>query len=281
MPSVAVLPTYFSSRIGLAIGLGSSGSSIGGIIYPIVLYRLIDRIGFPWSVRVIGFIALGTLVVLIAVMRMRVKVPKARAFVDWSAFTDMPYMVFVVATLIGFMGLSIVLFYLSYDAEEWSITDTRMAFYIIAIFNAASTFGRAASNTLSDKTGPFNLLAPCAFITGVLILCLIVIRSEAAIIVVPVLTGFFSGVFIAVPPVSFVTLIKDKTRVGTRMGMGFGMVTFGMLVGGPGGGAILGTQEPLQWTGLWAFGGVSAALVGVMYAGLRFTRSGLGLHVKA
>ncbi|KAI4162657.1 MAG: hypothetical protein LQ342_003703 [Letrouitia transgressa] len=280
VPSVAVLPTYFSSRIGLAVGLGSSGSSIGGIIYPIMLYRLIGRIGFAWSVRVIGFIALSTLIVPIAVMRMRVKVPKARALIDWSAFTDVPYIVFVVATLIGFMGLSIALFYLSYDAEERGITDTRMAFYVIAIFNAASTFGRAAPNALSDKTGPFNLLAPCAVITGVLILCVTAVRSEAAIIVVAVLTGFFSGVFIAMPPVCFVALIKDKTRIGTRMGMGFGMIAFGMLVGGPGGGAILGTQEPLQWTGLWAFGGVSAALAGVMYAGLRVTRSGFSLHVK-
>ncbi|KAL9612463.1 MAG: hypothetical protein Q9167_002935 [Letrouitia subvulpina] len=281
VPSVAVLPTYFSSRIGLAVGLGSSGSSIGGIIYPIVLYRLIGRIGFAWSVRVIGFIALVTLIVPIAVMRMRVKVPKARALVDWSAFTDVPYMVFVVATLIGFMGLNIILFYLSYDAQERDITNTKMAFYIIAIFNAASTFGRAAPNALSDKTGPFNLLAPCAIISGVLILCMIAVRSEAAIIVVAVLSGFFSGVFIAMPPVCFVSLIKDKTRIGTRMGMGFGMIAFGMLIGGPGGGAILGTQEPLEWTGLWAFGGVSAALAGIMYAGLRVARGGFSLHVKA
>lgn len=30
VPSVAILPTYFSSKIGLAIGLAASGSSMGG-----------------------------------------------------------------------------------------------------------------------------------------------------------------------------------------------------------------------------------------------------------
>ena len=133
VPSVSVLPTYFSSRIGLAVGLGSSGSSIGGIIYPIILYRLIGQIGFAWSVRVMGFIALGTLLIPIAVMRMRVKVPKPRALIDWSAFTDFPFMTFVIATLIGFMGLNIILFYLSYDAGERHITDTSMSFYIVAV----------------------------------------------------------------------------------------------------------------------------------------------------
>lgn len=31
VPSVAILPTYFSTRIGLAIGLAASGSSMGGM----------------------------------------------------------------------------------------------------------------------------------------------------------------------------------------------------------------------------------------------------------
>lgn len=44
VPSVAILPTYFTTRIGLAIGLGASGSSLGGIIYPIMFYRLIDQV---------------------------------------------------------------------------------------------------------------------------------------------------------------------------------------------------------------------------------------------
>ena len=281
VPSVSVLPTYFSTRIGLAVGLGSSGSSIGGIIYPIILYRLIDRIGFAWSVRVMAFIALGTLLIPIAVMKMRVKAPKARALVDWSAFTDIPFIVFVVATLIGFMGLSIVLFYLSYDAGAQHITDTKMSFYIVAIFNAGSTLGRVAPNALSDKIGPFNLLAPCAIISGILTFCMIAVKSEAAIIAVALLVGIFSGVFIAMPPVCFIALIKDKTRIGTRMGMGFGIVAFGLLVGGPGGGSILGTRDPLNWVGLWVFGGVMACVAGVVYTGLRVARSGFKLNAKA
>lgn len=30
VPSVAILPTYFSTKIGLAIGLAAAGSSMGG-----------------------------------------------------------------------------------------------------------------------------------------------------------------------------------------------------------------------------------------------------------
>ena len=79
VPSVAILPTYFNTSLGLAVGLAAAGSSFGGVIYPIVLYRLIDSVGFGWSVRVIGFIALGTLLIPLTIMKMRFKAPKARA----------------------------------------------------------------------------------------------------------------------------------------------------------------------------------------------------------
>lgn len=281
VPCVAILPTYFSTRIGLAVGLAAAGSSFGGVIYPIVLYRLLDRVGFDWSVRVIGFIALGTLLIPIAVMKMRVKPPKARALIDWAAFTDVPYMMFTIATFIGFMGLYAILFYLSYYAEAQHITDTSMAFYLVPIFNAASCFGRTLPNALSDKTGPLNLIAPGATIVGVLIFCMITVTSEAAIIVVAIFTGFFSGVFIAMPPVCFVALTKDKTKIGTRIGMGFGIIGFATLAGGPGGGRILGSAAPLNWNGLWIYGGVSAVVSGVLYAGLRVARTGPKLMVKA
>ncbi|KAG0651908.1 Aspyridones efflux apdF [Hyphodiscus hymeniophilus] len=268
VPSVAILPTYFNTRLGLAVGLAAAGSSLGGVIYPIVLFRLLDRIGFAWSVRVIGFIALGTLLISITVMKMRFKPPKARAIIDWAAFTDVPYMAFVVTSLIGFMGLYTILFYLSYYAESQRITDSSMAFYLVPIFNAASCFGRTLPNALSDKTGPFNLIAPGSGIVGILILCMMAVKSEAAIIIVAILVGFFSGVFIGLPPVCFVMLTKDKTKIGTRIGMGFGMISFGVLAGGPGGGSVLGVNEPLDWRGLWIFGGVSGIVAGLGFAGI-------------
>jgi MFS family permease len=44
IPSIAILPMYFKRKIGLVIGLASSGSSLGGIIYPIMFYRLINLV---------------------------------------------------------------------------------------------------------------------------------------------------------------------------------------------------------------------------------------------
>lgn len=50
VPAVAIMPTYFTTKLGLALGLAASGSSMGGIIYPIMFYRLLDEVGFGWAV---------------------------------------------------------------------------------------------------------------------------------------------------------------------------------------------------------------------------------------
>ncbi|KAJ9639270.1 hypothetical protein H2204_003881 [Knufia peltigerae] len=281
VPCVAVLPQWFSTRLGMALGLAVVGSSFGGIIYPIVLYRLIDEIGFGWSVRVLGFMALGTLLFPVFLLKMRVKPPRARAIVDWSAFVDAPFMYFVVALLIGYMGLVITIFYPPFSGFDRHILDSSMAFYVVPIFNAGSCFGRTIPNALSDSLGPLNLLVPGVLMVGVLLFCMIAATTEASLIVVIVLLGFFSGVFIGLPPLVFVSLIKDKTKIGTRVGMGFSLASVGFLAGGPGGGNILGENDPLDWTGLYVYGGVTCCVAAAMILGLRFHRTGLRLFVKA
>lgn len=69
-------------------------------------------------------------------------------------------MLFVFGTILGFIGLYVGLFYLSYFAESTKITDTSLAFYLVAILNAASVFGRTLPNWVSDKTGPLNVVIP-------------------------------------------------------------------------------------------------------------------------
>ncbi|KAL4935185.1 hypothetical protein BDV06DRAFT_234576 [Aspergillus oleicola] len=283
VPCVSILPTYFSSKLGAALGLAVSGSSLGGIIYPIVLHRLIGPLGFGWAVRVIGFIALGTLLLPIAIMKQRVKPPKARALIDWTAFTDIPYMTLVLAGFFAFMGLFALFFYISYVASARQLTSPDMAFYLVPILNAASCFGRTIPNAMADRFGPFNLIAPCCMMVGVLILCLMAVTNQAGMIVIAIFSGFFSGALIGLPPLCFVALTEDKSKIGTRIGMGFGMMAFGVLAGGPGAGDILGGANggKMDWNGVWIFGGVSPLVASAIFVVIRISRVGFRFGVKA
>jgi hypothetical protein len=179
-----------------------------GVIFPIVFFKLIDRIGFGWTVRVIGFMCLATLILPIFVMRQRIKPPAARSLIDWTAFSDVPYLIFVGSTTLGFIGLYVILFYLSYFGAAQGITDYSLSFYLVPILNAASVFGRTVPNAVSDITGPLNMIGPGAFICGILVFAMLGVKTVGGIVTIAVLFGFFSGVFIALPPVCFAALTK-------------------------------------------------------------------------
>src|SRR6201996_9098122 len=75
--SVALPSTWFVAHRGLAVGIVSTGASVAGIIYPIMFHQLIPQVGFPWTVRIMGFLVLGTLMISISVLRQRLP-PKKR-----------------------------------------------------------------------------------------------------------------------------------------------------------------------------------------------------------
>lgn len=160
VPAVAIMPTYFTDKLGLALGLAASGSSVGGIIYPVMFYKLIDQVGFGWTVRILGLTTLVTLIVPLVVMKMRVNPGGVRSIIDWAAFTDWPYMTLVAGCLIGFIGLYIGFFYIPYFGQESGITDASLSFYLVPILNVGSIFGRTMPNWLSDRIGPLNVIAP-------------------------------------------------------------------------------------------------------------------------
>lgn len=160
VPSVAILSTYFSTKTATAMGIAAAGSSLGGVIYPIIFHRLQPTIGFPWATRVIGFIMLATLIVSNFVMKVRVLPAGRRKIVDLPAFKEPPYTLFVAGTFIIFMGLYAPFFYVQTYAIEYDITNTNLAFYLLAIINSASVFGRIIPNFVADRTGPFNMIIP-------------------------------------------------------------------------------------------------------------------------
>ncbi|KAF2450860.1 hypothetical protein P171DRAFT_348267 [Karstenula rhodostoma CBS 690.94] len=120
----------------------------------------------------------------------------------------------------------------------------------IPILNAGSTFGRTVPNYLSDKFGPMNLFGPAALVCGILT-SLIAVKNLVSVSVLSLFYGFFSGVYVALPPVCFVRLTYDKSKIGTRIGMGIVACGLGVLASGPGSVEIIETDpEDLQWNRL-------------------------------
>ena len=279
VPSVAILPQYFTTHKALANGLAASGSSFGGIIYPIVFRQLYPRIGFPWATRVLGFIALATCLISIVVMRQRVLPTHKRSLTDLAAFKEAPYTIFCISMFFAFVGFYGPVYYLQPYAIQKHITDVNFGFYLLPILNAVSILGRTLPNLMTDHIGPLNVLAPASMITGILAVGWIGIESKAGIIVFACLYGFFSGGFVSLPPVALVTLTPDMRTLGTRMGQSFFIAAGGLLVGSPVAGAILNSTH--SYLGLQLFSGLTLILTSLLLIAARVAKVGWKLNVKA
>jgi MFS family permease len=213
---------------------------------------------------------LGTLLIPLTVMKVRVKPAQTRRLFELAAFKEVPFTMFSVGEFFGFMGLYIPFFYIQSYVINKNIMSSHLGFYMLSILNAASLFGRVIPNFLADKTGPFNMLVPCSLISAILAFVWIGIKNTGGIIVFCILYGFFSGTFVSLPPTTVVSLSPNMGVVGTRMGMSFSFAGFGLLVGNPVAGAILKSGS---WVGVQAFCGAAVAIATVTMAIARLSKS--------
>ncbi|KAJ6141377.1 hypothetical protein N7470_009767 [Penicillium chermesinum] len=229
LPSVATVATYFSTKRAVATGIVASGGSIGSVIFPIVFHRLIGPLGFGWTTRIIGFIALGGAPLL------------ARCDEDASAACKAgpqdrrPLRIQGVALPHPECGLV-----LRFHREN-------ISFYIIAILNAASVFGRITPGLLADRVGSINTIIPISLIASVLAFAWIGIRNEAGTIVFAIIYGYASGAIVSLPPTIVAKISPNLSIVGTRMGMCFTFAGLGLLIGNPIAGTLLDLPKRIFW----------------------------------
>lgn len=210
-------------------------------------------------------------------MKVRVLPAARRRVFDFKAFTELPYLFFIIGGFLVFMGLYAPFFYVESYSISYHITNESLGFYTLAIINSASVLGRIVPNLIADRTGPLNMIVPCAMISGIIALCLIPIRSVAALVIECLLYGFFSGALVSLPPTVFVHLSPNRGVIGTRMGQGFSIISVGLLLGTPICGWILNGSG---WAGVWVFAGVLILAGGSCMGASRVFKGGFKLAQK-
>lgn len=93
-PSLSLLSTYFSKKRSLALGIAAAGSATGGMVFPAMVQQLLPKIGFAWTMRSLGFIQLGCLIICNIGIRPRIPPRRTGALVDWKSFKEAPYVLF-------------------------------------------------------------------------------------------------------------------------------------------------------------------------------------------
>ncbi|KAF7561630.1 hypothetical protein G7046_g2527 [Stylonectria norvegica] len=279
IPSLALIPKYFSSKRAIATGIVTSGSSLGGVVYPLIFQRLLPTIGFAWTVRTIGFVALGTCGLALVLMRPRGEVVKRRSLVDMKAFRERPYQLYCAAMFFSYVGFFGPVFYLQPFALSHGLSDGTLALYLVAILNASSIPGRILPSYLAGRIGPVNAMLAAAFLCTIVLFCWIAVTSAAGNVVFAVFYGFASGGIISMPAVVLASLTTDMSLFGTRLGMASVLNAFGSLCGTPIAGAIL--ESTNSYLGVQLFCGLAIVATTLLLFALRLSVSRMHLFAKA
>ncbi|KAF2179128.1 MFS general substrate transporter [Zopfia rhizophila CBS 207.26] len=273
-PSVGVIATYFRKRLGLAMGIATSGSTIGGIVYPIMFHRLIEPVGFGWASRTIAFVMIFLSILPVLGMRTRLKPPAVRRVFDAGAWKEPDFTLFGLALFVSYIGMYIPFFYIQLYCFEKSVITDGLNFYLLPIMNASGFFGRVIVGYIADHIGSMNAYAICGGLCSVLLFGWIAIDGEAGIIAFCVLYGFVvAGLVTLAPTVVAAVLCPDMRQFGVRLTMLQVPSAIGLLIGNPVAGAIL----KRGWVGLQCFSAATVIVGALLTVAARISKVGWGI----
>lgn len=262
--SMSSLVTWFLKNRAAAFGVMASGSSLAGVVLPIMMDHLIPQIGFPWTIRAIAFMFLGLLIITNLTVKSRLP-PKPRPFVIkeyLDTFKDVKMVLTIVGCFFFMWGMFLPFNYILLQAQAAGISHTLVP-YLLPILNAISIFGRILPGIAADHFGRFNATILISAASAVFVLAIwIPVSSSGGIVAFAALFGFSSGAFVSLAP-TLIAQVSDIRYIGSRVGTGFAVMSFGALTGSPIGGAIVSRQHG-DYIGLQLFCGIAMA-VGVCF----------------
>lgn len=270
-PAVAVVGHYFRRKRPMALAIASTGSTIGGIIFPVMLTRLLNHtsLGFGWTQRCVAFLAATLALVACVTVRPGIP-PRQGAWLLPRAFLNPAYTLQVAGLFVISWGLWTPFFYLSTYGLRHGM-DPSLATYLVAIINAGSFFGRMGGGAAAVKLGQFNLVSFASFASGVLVLCWLRITSMAGLVVLAVLYGATSGMIIALMIATLGIVAPNPNQIGTYIGMGSGIIGLAALTGTPITGALISRYNGYDHAII--FSGVCILAGGFFFLAARFCYS--------
>lgn len=255
-PSIASVGHWFKRRRGFTTSITTTAGGVGGIIFPLMLTNLWDKIGYGWAVRVLALISLVTGGIGVCLLRSRLPpAQNATAHPDFRIFGQIAFLLATISIFLLEFSLFIPLAYISTYAIHEGFKE-EFAYQLLPIMNAGSVTGRLLTGYYADIVGAFNVCMFAVLICLVSCLCvwLPLGHTTAGIIVFAVLFGFGSGTAIAIAPVCIGKMCKTQ-HYGRYYATAYTVVSIACLIGIPIAGSIV-RADGGGYTGVIIFTGV-------------------------
>ncbi|KAK7397641.1 hypothetical protein QQX98_012996 [Neonectria punicea] len=239
--AVSTVGKLFVRRRGFAMGIALAGSSVGSVIFPVMLRSTFPNLGWQWSLRLMAFIAAGLMIpAVICFLPYPRLVPPINhqqakgSALNLGAFRN-PAFNLVTA---GMFMLEFVIFGIGAllptiaTGAGFSPED---GFVLLAIIGSTSCIGRIVPGIIGDRVGPFNVIITMMAITIVFMGTLFVpfgTTSASVLYAFSALWGVGSGSFLSITPVCLGKTCEAK-EYGTYYGTMNCIVSFSLLLSLP------------------------------------------------
>jgi predicted MFS family arabinose efflux permease len=272
-PAVALISTYFPPRRrAVAVSLVACGGATGGMVFPAIAQSLLYRVGFAWTVRIMGFVMLASSLVVLPFSKPRQQPTKKAPWIDKIAFKEAPYMLFCGGIFLGFWGLYFAYFYVRSFGREILHTSSSTSFNLLLVINGFGIPGRILPAILADRYfTPLDVIVPFICFNGVLLYCWIAITSIPAFYVWTALYGFLAGGCQSLFQASASGFTKDPSKAGIRIGMACTFVSFACLSGPPISGLLVEHLDG-RYLAAQLFGGTVMVAGSLLLLGARVAR---------
>ncbi|KAJ7115473.1 MFS general substrate transporter [Mycena epipterygia] len=246
-PTIAVVCHWWKRRRAFALGVMTCGSALSGTIIPIVVRRLLEVVGFAWTLRILGFMLTFTLGIanMCVARRLPPIKPTGRIF-NWSVFRNSAFFVYCAAQFVVSLGS-----YIGASAVSAGIS-RNFVFYLVAIINGSTSAGRILFGLLGDRFGAMNVM----IIVGVFVAALTMIwphcRSVTSLTVLSVFYGFTNASYSSLTQVPAAAM-GSPSNFGLCIGILSTFLGLGTLCGPPLGGLLNDTR--LGYAAVGYFGG--------------------------
>jgi len=243
-PSISMSASWFAKRRGFAIGIVLGGSSIGGVIWPILSNHLLLSLGFPWMCRITGFIVLGICSCSTMVLKLRVKPKEGMSmWPDFHHLKKPAFTALLLANMSGYFGLFGVIFFLESRAASLAINPALQP-YMLSILNAASLPGRIIPGLLADRFGPINTwLFANAASTIFIFAAWVPSNNQAGLVATAILYGISSGAWVSVLP-ACIPRVAGPENVASSLGLLYFLSWPGALSGASLGALMIHPNSP-------------------------------------
>lgn len=264
----------------MAVGLAASGTTTGGMIIPGIFEALLPRVGFGWTLRVLGLIMLVFQVICFVLARTRVPPRTVGPLVEFSAFKEIPYLLFAVGIFFCFWGIYPAYYYVGEYASSAIGVSQGDSINLLIIMNGIGIVGRLLPPYLSDRwTGPTNMMIPFVLLSAVSLYCWAAITTGRGLWAFATVYGLFSSGVNSLFPTALSALTTDMTKMGVRMGMVYTVISFATLTGTPIAGALVGAGGG-HYLGMEMFAASLLMIGAILLVAARLSRTGWKLRVR-